>query len=93
MLGQTVISSTIEYRRLILSEEEGRPTTDTSMTIDGNTEEVDSVVAVVATNSVRYYWVLFLALVIVFFYNLLYFAMSPPPSLHAFRRSNFLAVC
>jgi low temperature requirement protein LtrA len=61
MLGETVISSTIEYRRLVEAEE--------------------------IHDYGDYYWVLGWALVIVFFYTLLYFAMSPPPALHGFRRS------
>jgi hypothetical protein len=61
MLGETVISATIEYRRL--TEE----------------EEIE--------NLSDYYWILFWALVLVFFYTLLFFAMTPPPAFHAFRRS------
>jgi low temperature requirement protein LtrA len=61
MLGETVISTTIEYRTLTEAEE---------------------------IHEYRgYYWVLFWALVLVFFYTLLYFAMSPPPAFHAIRRS------
>eukprot|EP00527_Entomoneis_sp_CCMP2396_P005541 CAMPEP_0198144874 /NCGR_PEP_ID=MMETSP1443-20131203/19115_1 /TAXON_ID=186043 /ORGANISM="Entomoneis sp., Strain CCMP2396" /LENGTH=440 /DNA_ID=CAMNT_0043808357 /DNA_START=44 /DNA_END=1366 /DNA_ORIENTATION=+ len=60
MLGETVISTTIEYRRLTEAEE---------------------------IHEYRgYYWVLFWALVLVFFYTLLFFAMSPPPAFHALRR-------
>jgi Bacterial low temperature requirement A protein (LtrA) len=60
MLGETVISSTIEFRRLAHAE--------------------------AIHDYVRYYWVLFWALVLVFFYNLLYFCVDPPIELHAFRR-------
>jgi low temperature requirement protein LtrA len=61
MLGETVISSTIEYRRL------------------ARAHEIDDYAA--------YYWVLFWALVLVFFYNQLYFCMNPPIQQHAYRRS------
>jgi low temperature requirement protein LtrA len=61
MLGETVISTTIEDRRLAGAEE--------------------------IQEYREYYWVLFWALVLVFFYTLLYFAMSPPPAFHALRRS------
>lgn len=61
MLGETIISTTIEYRRLAEKEE--------------------------IPDYAAYYWVLFWALVLVFFYTLLFFAMTPPPSQHAFRRS------
>jgi hypothetical protein len=59
VLGETVISATIEYRRLTEAEEIG----DLS----------------------DYYWILFWALVLVFFYTLLFFAMTPPPAFHASR--------
>jgi low temperature requirement protein LtrA len=62
MLGETVISATIEHRRIVESAE----------TLDF---------------AVEYYWVLFWALVLVFFYTLLFFAITPPPAYHAFRRS------
>lgn len=61
MLGETVISSTIEFRRL---------------TQANDIEDFTS-----------YYMVLFWALILVFFYNQLYFCMNPPIAIHAFRRS------
>jgi low temperature requirement protein LtrA len=63
MLGETIISTTIEYRHLAEAEE--------------------------IQDYGDYYWVLFWALVLVFFYTLLYFAMAPLPAFHAFRRSRF----
>lgn len=61
MVGETVISSTIEYRNILHEEE--------------------------IEDYRQYYWVLLWALVLVFTYVLIYFAMDPPPAYHAFRRS------
>jgi low temperature requirement protein LtrA len=65
MLGETVISATIEYRRVTSS-------------------------ANILNFATEYYWVLFWALFLVFFYSHLFFAIIPPPEFHAARRSRIL---
>jgi low temperature requirement protein LtrA len=65
MLGETVISATIDYRQVVSS-------------------------ANILKFATEYYWVLFWALFLVFFYSLLFFAIIPPPEFHAARRSRIL---